>query len=510
MLTLRPYQSTAVEEVRTALKSYRRVLFQLPTGGGKTVCFSYMAVSSQRYGRRVLILSSRTEILMQNGGSLERAGLSVQYIDPRMRGVPTSPVCVGMAQTLKRRVEKEEWREWLAGVDFLIIDEAHECVGDFIHGYVGDRAFVLGVTATPRRYGHQRQLGEMYRAMVVGVTVKELISLGYLSRARHFSVAAPKLDGVEVDYGTGDYNQRSLAARFEDKKLYTGIVEEYLRLAPRKKAIFFCCSSAQTVALTEELNLYGVSARYILSGSFDQDGEYSGSRQEIIGGFKRGEFQVLVNLGIAVAGFDVPDVEAVVLCFSTISLTKYLQAVGRGSRVAEGKDGFLILDAGENYRRHGSYDSDRIWSLWHDEKVGVGEVPMKLCDPGRKDVNGRFGCDTWVPMTCAYCPRCGYKFVTEKDEFQLHLEELADGGEEKDLVSWAAARKREGWKLSRIMVQTCLSNPDNPRDAFLKVYKALYPGKTAEEAGKYWYVWKKNVWSKMKRKSDPDAKLFGV
>ena len=475
-----------------------------------TVCFSYITLASQRFNRKVLILSSRTEILLQNGGALEQAGLTVQYISPRMRSIPTANVCVGMAQTLRRRVEKEEWCEWLKTVEMLIIDEAHECVSDFIHEYMSDKCFVLGVTATPRRYGHQKQLGTMYRAMVTGITVKELIELKYLSKAHHYSVVAPKLDDVEIDYGTGDYNQRSLAAKFEDKRLYTGLVQEFLRLVPDKKAIFFCCSSQQTIDLTKELNAFGISARYLLSGTFDTDEQYSGERSDVIDDFKANKFQVLVNLGIAIAGFDVPDVEVVALCFSTISLTKYLQAIGRGSRVTGSKHEFTILDAGENYRKHGAYDSERIWSLWHDEKLGVGEVPMKLCDPKKKDINGKYGCDMWVPMTCSYCPHGGFKFPTEKDEFQLHLEEIVETAEPQSLVSWAAQKKREGWKLSRIMIQACLSNSDNPKEAFIKVYTTLYKGKTREDAAKYWFVWNKNVWQKVKRKQQQqnETKLF--
>lgn len=509
MITLRPYQQQAVDEIRDALGKYKRVLFQLPTGGGKTLCFSYMTLLSQRLNRRVLILSSRTEILLQNGGSLMRAGLFVQYINPQRKTIPTAKVCIGMSQTIRRRIEKEEWRQWLLTVDMVIIDEAHECISDFIHEYLREGCFVLGVTATPRRYGHQKQLGTMYRAMVTGVTVDELISQGFLSKAHHFSVVAPKLDGVDVDYNTGDYNQRSLASRFEDKKLYTGIVQEFLRLTPDKKAIFFCCSSQQTIELTRELNAFGVSAKYLLSGSFDTDEQFSGMRSDVIDDFKQNKFQVLVNLGIAIAGFDVPDVEVVVLCFSTISLTKYLQAIGRGSRVTKDKHEFIVLDAGENYRKHGAYNAERIWSLWHDEKVGVGEIPMKLCNPAKRDVNGQYGCDKWVPMTCSYCPNCGFKFPTEKDEFQLHLEELIEEDGPKSLVSWAAQKKKEGWKLSRIMVQACLGNANNPKESFIEVYRALYPGKTAKEAGKYWFIWKKNVWDKIKKKKDTDNnKLF--
>lgn len=462
---------------------------------GKTRTASEIARCAFEKGRKVLIVSHRSEIMSQNGGAFQRAGLNVRYIDPRNRKIPQSNVCSAMAQTLKRRVEKPEWVEWIKGLDFVFIDEAHTCDADFLHSYFSDRCYVVGLTATPRRYGHQRQLGSLYGAMVTGVTVKDLIKEGYLSPARHFSVIAPKLDGVAVDYKTGDYNQSAMARKFEDKRLYTGVVNEFLRLTPTKKAIFFCCSSKQTIELTQELCDKGISAKYLLSGEFDTDEEYSGQRQAIIESFKNNEFQVLVNLGIAVAGFDVPDIEVVVLCFSTISLTKYLQAIGRGSRIADGKTEFYILDAGENYRKHGAYDSDRIWSLWHDEKIGTGETPMKLCDSKKKDINGKFGCDTFVPMTCSYCPCCGFKFHTKEDEYQLRLEEIASSDtNDGTIAKFCASKKLEGWKTNRILVQVLLSNAGREKEAFRQCCEAL------QLKPSYWYFFKENIWKNVKQK----------
>lgn len=499
-MELRLYQRQLVDEVRNALMRYRRICVVAPTGCGKTIIASEIARLAHIRGRKVLIVSHRSEIMSQNGGAFERVGLTVEYINPRYRNIPISDVCSAMAQTLKRRIEKPEWVSWLKTFDFIFIDEAHTCDADFLHEYFNEKSYVIGLTATPRRYGHQTQLGTMYQAMVLGVTTRQLVELGYLARAHHYSVVAPKLDDVPIDYASGDYSKKYLATKFEDKRLYRGIVEEFLRLTPDKKAIFFCCSSAQTIALTKELNAYGITAKYLLSGDFDDDEEYSGERKQIIEEFKAGGFQVLVNLGIAIAGFDVPDIEVVVLCFSTISLSKYLQAVGRGSRITPNKTEFTILDAGENYHKHGAYDSERIWSLWHDEKIGVGEIPMKLCDPAKKDISGRYGCNEWVPATCSYCPHCGFKFPTEKDVFQLHLEEIIESEDEQSLASFAAQKKKEGWKLSRIMVQACLRNSKEPKKAFIEVYLALYVGKNRQDAEKYWRVWKKNVWDKVKLK----------
>lgn len=496
MIQLRDYQETSIDEIRTALAKYRRVLFQLSTGGGKSLIFSTIAILAQKKGRRVLILSPRTEILSQNGGSIERLGGNVDYISPRHRNIPEGNLVCAMAQTLQRRVLKEEWLEWLQSVNIVVVDEAHLQTADFIYDLLPERCFVLLVTATPRRSGHQRQLGSIAKAMVTGVTTKELISRGYLCPARHFSLVAPKLDDVKIDYGKGDYNGSQLAKAFESRKHYTGTVDEWERLARERKTIFFCCSSEQTIETTKELVSRGYKAKYVLSGTFDDDDVYSGSRSAVFDEFKRGEIQVLVNLGIAVAGLDVPDITCVVLDFATISLPKYLQALGRGSRPSPGKSDFMVLDAGENYRKHGAYDADRVWSLWHSESLGTGEPVLKECPPDKKDRNGRRGCGEWMPQTVKVCKCCGFVFPTDEDVYRLRLEEVVENTESDSPANFAARKKREGWSTPRIMIQICLANADNPKPAFTEACNAIGVNP------KYWYFFSREIWSKIKRKKE--------
>lgn len=499
MIELRDYQRVSVDEIRMALVKYRWVLFQAQTGFGKTITFSFIALSSQRYNRNVLILSNRTEILKQNGGALQKVGLDVDYISPENRSIPTKRVAVGMSQTLRRRVAMEEWRGYLRGIELLIVDEAHFCDHDFIYDYVSEGCFRLLVTATPRRQGKQRQLGELARAMVTGISTKELISRGFLSPARHFSVAAPKLDDVAVDGNTMEYNQKGLAAKFEEKTLYEGVIDEWFRICRDRKTLFFCVSAAQAISVTKEFVSRGVSAKYVLSGSFEDDAAYSGVRSDVVEAFRRGDFQVLVNVGIAVAGTDIPDIGCIVADFATTSMSKWRQCIGRGARVAEGKKDFFILDAGDNIRRLGFYDDDIDWLLWHDVSCGGGIQAVKDCPTDKIDVNHKKGCGARVPTSCKVCPACGFKFLTEKDLIQLHLEEVSNGDKE-DLVTWAAKKRLEGWTLKRILVQCCLSNIGNEKKAFVKVYSTLYPEKGIGGANRYWYMFKNNIWDKLKEK----------
>jgi superfamily II DNA or RNA helicase len=502
MMELRKYQQDSVDEIRTALAKYRHVCFQLSTGAGKTLIFSYITLKSQRFNRKVLILSSRTEILIQNGGALQSFGLVVDYINPKCKDVPENNCAIAMAQTLRRRIEQQKWRDYIKSIELLIIDECHECVGDFIFGYLSDKCFVLGVTATPQRSGNMAQLGENYRALVTGISIKELIQLGYLAKAHHYSIVAPKLDDIQYDSSIGDYNQRQLAKRFESRTLYRGVVSEYKRLVNGKKAICFCVSANQCVEVTKEFIANGVSAKYLLSSPNEDFDALSGERNELIAQFKRGEFQVLVNCQCLTAGFDDKSVEVIILNFATVSVSRYRQAVGRGSRVTDTKKEFYILDCGENYKRLGMYDENIEWCLWHTTSSGNGVPQLKECDPNKPDINGKKGCGERVPMTMKVCPRCGRIFVTEKHEYDMYLEEVVETSEKDTLQSFVARKKQEGWKMSRIMVAVALANADNVKKAFIQAYMILNPSKTEYDAIKFYFVWNKNVWSKIEHKKE--------
>lgn len=500
-MTLRTYQQKAVDEIRIALVMYRKVLFQLPTGGGKSLIFSYIAKLSGKYGRKVLILSNRVEILKQNGSALNSLGLDVQYINRNNKEVPIGRVVVGMSQTLKRRVQQKEWQDYVRSVELCIVDEAHCCDHDFIYPILSERCFALLVTATPQRQGKQEQLGHFARAMVTGVQVKELISLGYLTPARHFSVAAPKLDDVKIDNNTKEYNQKSLSKKFEDKNVYTGVIDEWFRICPERKTIMFCVSSAQAIECTKIFIERGISAKYVLSGKFDDDSEYSGERSEVMDAFKRGEFQVLVNVGVCTAGTDVPDITCIIANYATTSMTKWRQSIGRGSRISYGKKDFIILDAGDNIRRLGFFEQDIQFSLWHNESGDGGLQQMKVCPTDKIDINHNNGCGEMIPTTCKICPACGYKFVTEKDEIILHLEEVSNG-DEKDIVSWSAKKRLSGWSMTRILINVCVSNAEQMKKAFTKVYMELNPNKTYKDANRYYYWFMNQYGDKIKAKHD--------
>ena len=435
--TLRPYQQRFIGDISEAMRSYKHCLCQLGTGGGKTVCFSYIAQKTAEKGNNILILSNRTELLTQAGSSLDNIGVNAEYISPKHRKVPTTNVVVAMAQTLRMRYEREDWRKYLESVDLLIIDEAHQNDFQYIFdSHIFDKKWVLGFTATPKRSGKMTQLGIQYEAIVLGTKTRELIDLGFLKPARYFTLDAPDLSKVETDNKDGDYKSKQLQAIYDTPERYNGLLSEYNRLTPNTSSLCFCASQIHAIQTCIEFNNSGISAKFLVSGFGKDDDGYSvlqenlhltGKREDVIAEFKRGDFLVLVNAKMLTTGFDAPNVFTVILNMATLSLSLYLQMLGRGSRLFEGKDNFTVLDFGGNWERHGNYEDDRKWSLWHTAQEGCGVAPTKICPSDKKDNEGKAGCGRMILSIYGECPFCNYIFATEKELRTIELNEVIGG-----------------------------------------------------------------------------------
>lgn len=497
MVELREYQDTLISEARTALSQTKHIIIQSPTGSGKGVLIGSMAGMSKY---RVIVLAHSEEILKQDAAHTRKWGLDTYEVYARTKRIPESRCCVMMAQTLRQRLKKPEWAEWFSSFGFIIIDECHRAEFDFVFEQPGvSDTFVVGLSASPARYGQMRQLGLDYGAVVVGPQVSDLVRDGYLCRCRLFSLDAPSLDDVEWSYARGDYNLGQMAAKFKSRARYVGAVENYQRICNGEKCLVFCCSSEQTIELTKAFCDAGIDARYCLSGDFDEDEEYSGERKDVVDAFSRGEFKVLVNFGLFTTGIDIPDIKVVMLMFSTTSLVKYLQCLGRASRIARGKHKeFICLDFGRNYERLGRYEDYREWSVWHKTSAGGGVAPTKECPQ----------CHRLVPISWGDCQFCGYHWPTQQETYTAELQEIVAGNEEESIEGYVARKKLEGKKTNWILVNVCLKNADNQKEAFMRACDVLRTKHGENISPKYWYFFKKEILGKVRARKEEGPRLW--
>jgi superfamily II DNA or RNA helicase len=473
MIDLRPYQNDIVFRIRKSLsQKNKKILTQLPTGGGKTVIFSYIALSAAQKDKKVLILTDRDELLKQAGGTMKKFGLNCAYIKAGSKFIDyRKNIYVAMSQTLRNRIKLKEWRDFILNdIDLIIIDEAH--IQEFNYLFedgILDTKTVLGFTATPSRSGKMRQLGIDYEKLIRGAEPKNLIDLGYLLNCDLYEFPTPDMKGVTMNSNTGDFNELSMFKRFDKPTLYQGILSNYEKHTPGQKMLVFCCNVEHAIKTAIQFQEAGYNARFVCSekaepkalktkdlfgndvkqGDVERYNEsmksylffkenyakYSGTRKQIFDGFAENKFKILINVDIATKGYDCPDIEVVAIYRATNSMTMWLQMLGRGSRLSKGKEFFTVFDFGGNKQRLGGYDDNRDWSLWHEtRKEGGGVPPLKECgitNTGKEITSSndiKKGCKRLILASYQLCPFCGFKYPDKKEakEVELVLADIKD------------------------------------------------------------------------------------
>jgi superfamily II DNA or RNA helicase len=408
MIELRNYQKDVISGLREELRlGFKKFLMVAPTGAGKTVMFSYMISNAVNKGKKCLILTDRSELLTQAGGALSNYGLKPIEIKPgRDLKSLNGLLYVGMAQTLKRRINKEEYQEWFKGLDLIIADEAHKQEFNLLQEHVSPDTIWIGATATPYRESGQKSLHLFYQSIVERVTISSLIKDGFLSSPNSYGVKVD-LDGIKTK--GGDFDTEAMGAKYDEIQLYHGVYENYTRLTPGKKAIIFASNIQSSKTLVTNFKKRGLPIEHIDGNTPAKD------RREILKWFKETPDALISNVGILNAGFDEPTIEVVILYRATKSVSLFLQMCGRGSRVTETKKEFTILDFGNNIHRHGFWEQDRQWSLKNKNKK-EGVAPVKDCPE----------CYAILPARTMECPYCHHIFEkTEEEEAQELIAELS-------------------------------------------------------------------------------------
>lgn len=350
---LYPYQQEYIDKIFYHLienPKKQNILFQLPTGGGKTVIFAEIArrFITQTNGR-VLILTHRIELLKQTANALSEANVPSKLIMSEVGEIEDQEhyqCFLAMVETLNNRLKSDE--DYLENIDLVIVDEAHYNSFRKIFHYFAN-TIILGVTATPLSSNQNLPLKDNYSKLIIGDSIKELIEKGYLSRAITFTYDV-NLGGLKVGMD-GDYTVSSLDRIYSGYEMQDRLIAAYKEKAEGTKTLIFN-SSIATSKQVEKLFLdAGIEIRHLDSTHNKQD------RKETLEWFRQKPDAVITSVGILTTGFDEPTVETIILNRATRSLTLYHQMVGRGSRKLPNKDKFTIIDLGNNARRLG---------LWHD------------------------------------------------------------------------------------------------------------------------------------------------
>lgn len=459
---LRDYQRDILARGAVAIRKHRRVLFQAPTGAGKTHIIAALVAAAVVFGFRVLILATRTRLVRQLHERLESFDIPHGVIAASLPGLSNfaQRVQVASVDTLYRRCIVDG-KMPLPSADVVVFDEAHLALGasrqKILNSY--PNAWQFGFTATPAKISGA-SLRDQFDALILGPTVSELIEAGMLVRPRIFAkpiVTAKELKAIRKDSKTGDYATGELSELLSRPKLIGDVVQNWLRIANGKRTIVFACDKAHGTQLVTEFRQAGVAAEQLT------DDDDDATREEAIARLEGGATQVLVNCFLLSYGIDIPNVECVVLARPTRSVVLYLQAIGRGMRPADGKDHVIIIDHGRVIENLGLPTYDRDWSL--DSKSNVNVQARKRLAESRLSVDEKprhcreCGCVWLVTEDGSNCPNCGWKpvpkakpvFVTEAEleEINATLQEQTIAMETfyREACDWYANRWPDRWRI---------------------------------------------------------------
>lgn len=342
-MKLRPYQDEARKAVWEEWNSGRaKTLLVLPTGCGKTIVFSAITEDSVRKGERVLILAHRGELLEQAADKIMKTtglGCSVEKAEQSCIG-QWYRVTVGSVQTLMRAKRLEQFSHDYFNT--IIIDEAHHAISDSYQVILNhfSNAKVLGVTATPDR-GDQKNLGKVFDSLAYEYTLPQAIKEGYLVPIKALTVPI-KIDFTKVGTSAGDYKPSDIATALDP--YLEQIAEEMTKHCSNRKTVVFLPLVKTSQKFRDILNKHGFKAAEVNGESTD--------RAEILEDFNKGKYNVLCNSMLLTEGWDCPEVDCVVVLRSTKVRSLYCQMVGRGTRLAKGKNHLLLLDFLWHTERH--------------------------------------------------------------------------------------------------------------------------------------------------------------
>ncbi|MEI6866856.1 DEAD/DEAH box helicase [Flavicella sp.] len=351
------YQQEALSQIFGRIEenpeSYNLV-YQLPTGGGKTVIFSEIA---RRYieetGKKVLILTHRIELCNQTSRMLSEFDVNNKIINSNVKELYDQDeyMCfVAMVETLKNRLNDDKLE--LDQIGLVIIDEAHYNSFRKLFKYF-ENCFILGVTATPLSSNMKLPMNDIYNELLVGEPVQSLVDRGFLAKATTYT--------YDVALGTlkiginGDYTVKSSEELYSNNLMQEKLLYAYEEKSLGKKTLIFNNGINTSLHVYETFKAEGYDVMHLDNTNSKQEREY------ILKWFKETPSAILTSVGILTTGFDEPTVETIILNRATKSITLYYQMIGRGSRVIDDKKDFTVLDLGNNAARFGLWGTPLDW-----------------------------------------------------------------------------------------------------------------------------------------------------
>ena len=386
-----PYQQEILDslEAERTIRGYTRNLVVAATGTGKTVvsALDYKRFRSRNPGRlcRLLFVAHREEILKQslatfravlkdaNFGDLFVGSYRPDNIDHLFLSIQTFN-----SQDFTVKTGSDFY-------DYIIVDEFHHAAAPTYQKLLTyyRPKILLGLTATPERMDGKSILQYFDNRIAAEIRLPEAIDRKLLCPFQYFGVT----DTVDLDtlkWSVGGYDKGELtkiyalsgAAANRRADLIIASLLKYVTDMEEVKGLGFCVSVAHAEFMARWFNEHGIPSMHLTGQSSDED--RNAAKHRLV----TGEVRFIFVVDIYNEGVDIPEVNTVLFLRPTESLTVFLQQLGRGLRLAKGKECLTVLDfigqANKKYRfeeKFAALLSNTVRSVTSELKNGFVSVP---------------------------------------------------------------------------------------------------------------------------------------
>ena len=358
-IKLRDYQKSDIERIESAWTEYNSILYQLPTGGGKSVVIS--KIIADRKDQKILVFAHKRRLLTQLKQHLlnvgVKAGLLIASIEENL---DSNVVIVSIRTAVKdARLDKLLERDW----DYVVIDEARNSrtnsYDKVLKAIEANNANIkkLGCDATPYRKDKKR-LDEHFECMVCSTeTTASLIEKGFLAKYKTYVAPIGEIE-KEVDEVANDFQQQQLSHYMRQTTYMNYVVEMYKQYGDNRQAIVFAVDKEHARSLKKVFVEHKVKNVEQIDSSLSTE-----EIERITKSYEEKETQILINVEMLTEGVDLPDTGVIIGARPTKSLTLYLQMVGRGTRLKGDSSHLIVLDCCGWTEAFGQLSSPKHWSL---------------------------------------------------------------------------------------------------------------------------------------------------
>lgn len=347
-----PYQNEILEklEVERTVHNRHKNLVVAATGTGKTVisAFDYKNYKQNNPTAKLLFVAHRKEILIQALGTFRGVLKDNNFGELWVDGLEPShfEYVFASVQTLNNRmkdltISKDYY-------DFIIIDEVHHIAANSYRPIINyfDSKILLGLTATPERMDGSDILEDFCDRIAAEIRLPEALNRKLLCPFQYFGIS-DSIDLSNVKWERGRYVPSELSNVYTGNNRRVGEIisnlEKYTKDIHDLRALGFCVTIEHAKFMSEKFLLAGLKAAYLSS-------ENAREREILRLKLVSKEINYLFVIDIFNEGVDIPEIDTVLFLRPTESLTVFLQQLGRGLWLSEGKESLTVLDFVSNAR----------------------------------------------------------------------------------------------------------------------------------------------------------------